>query len=400
MKIIDNIKSQIVKYLSPNKRENLGIWTNFYSSPIRVDYGNFVGWTFACINERAKGFAKKNIYFEKQIDFETSEPFPKDYWLNSLMMNPNEYVSWYQLKNLASKWLDINGNAYFWTPVNKTVPHSIWVLPSDKVSIMYDTNGGISHYILQTPYTVIPRSEICHVKTLSPTMRIENNFYLGTPELINAAMDTILSESEKQRFIKDYLKRDMTDPYVVTTPEHVDIDEWNKWRANYNEQMPPAYRVMSLLDENKRVEVLSKSTASAITFDLSEQAKQLTAIFGVPMGLLTGELTNRATAEVLEGRLESNTIEPISILFTEELTRHFKQFDEQIIWTYEEYTTKDLYYELELNRFRLDYGISSTEQIAREQGFTIENIVKEPIENDGAIEGAVEGLKTKKKVSN
>lgn len=113
-----------------------------YSQPTRVNYDAFVGWTFACINERAKSFARKRIYFQRQIDFETSEEFPKEYWLNTLMMNPNDYISWYQLKNLASKWLDLNGNAYFWTPVAKTVPNSIWVLPSDRMTLVYSKSGG------------------------------------------------------------------------------------------------------------------------------------------------------------------------------------------------------------------------------------------------------------------
>lgn len=368
MQILKKIQRAIKAF---NKTEiNL---VHMYSQPTRVNYDAFVGWTFACINERAKSFARKRIYFQRQIDFETSEEFPKEYWLNTLMMNPNDYISWYQLKNLASKWLDLNGNAYFWTPVAKTVPNSIWVLPSDRMTLVYSKSGGVEQYAFNTPSGIkyIPKNEVCHVKTLSPTNRMENNFYLGAPELITAAMNAILSEAEKQRFMQDYLKRDMTDPYVITTPEKLEADEWKRWLVAYNEVMPDTYKAKAVLDEGKRAEMLTKNTTS-FNIDLSELIKQITAIFGVPMGLLTGELANRATAEVLENRMEKNTTEPSVILFTEELTRHFKQFDPEIIWTYDEFTSTDPYLELEMKKFRIDYGISTPEQIARESGYVIE----------------------------
>lgn len=345
-------------YLSSNSVLNL-------AAPGYSNFDLSGGIVYACIDKRAKAFAK----YEQKMTI-NDKPF-EDHWILNLLKS-NRLTSWYSIKNLLSQWLDLNGNAYIWTPLEgKRLPEKIFVLPSDRVMPQIDyANNIIKGYLISVgaKSQIVPIKEICHIKILSPTSAYETSLYLGTPNLLNAARELITAEVERLGYFKRNLKRDNTAPFVIVTPEDMGVDEWVKFKEAYNTAVPPEFRARAILDNGKKIELLAggQSNTQSLMLDSQTITKEITSIFGVPIGLLTSDFSNRATAEVIKAEFYENTIEPLVTMFNEELTNHFRQFEPQIEFYSEFAKYSDPEYNLKANDFYLKNGIINRNDIRAE----------------------------------
>jgi hypothetical protein len=96
--------------------------------------------------------------------------------------------------------------------------------------------------------------------------------------------------------------------------------------------------------------------------------EQITSIMGVPLGLITGNLANRSTAEVLERHFYTNTIDPILDYIDEEFTRHFAQFEAGLLVEHEPYRVIDPEMELKREQHEIMYGIKTVNDARKERG--------------------------------
>lgn len=332
-----------------------------------TSYSNFDlinGIIYACIDKRANAVAK----YEQKILKNNTEI--ENHWILDLLEN-NPYASWTSIKSLIEKWLCINGNAYLWTKTERN-NLEIWLLPSDKVRIKVEGNRLIGFDVtIQGLPAFIPYNEICHIKTLAPSGKYQTSIYEGIPDLLNAAQNLIISEIERQKYFQRQLKKDNTAPYVIEMPDEPNPEYWTRWREQFNSVVPKEFKAIAVLDGGKTLKPLASAGLSANTVMLDSESvlKQLTGIFGVPIGLITNDFSNRATAEVVKAEFYSNTIEPRIQLINDELTKHFKQFENDIV-IYSDYLQySDPEFNLKENQFLLDYGIVNRNDIREMYGY-------------------------------
>lgn len=127
---------------------------------------------------------------------------------------------------------------------------------------------------------------------------------------------------------------------IATFPERFDVDEWQKLKTAWNEELPD-YKLRALLvvcNCNYR-----RKSELGINYDSvsKDTRSQIAQVFGVPPGMLTGEFQNRATADVQFAIFRQNTIDPEAIYIAEEFTRHFRRFEEDILIEPEPYAYAD-----------------------------------------------------------
>jgi len=358
MKILDKI-------FKPKKQEKnyISVLSSFVSQD--TTYSNFDlinGIIYACIDKRASAVAK----YEQKIKINDNEI--EEHPIYELL-NSNPYASWSSVKTILHKWLDVNGNAYLWTDFTN---NQIWVLPSDKVTVKTENNRLVGYSItVQNMPSFLPFNEVCHIKTLSPSYQYQTSIYLGIPDLLNAAKNLIVSEIERQKYFQRQLKKVNTAPYVIEMPDEPNPDYWNRWREQFNSVVPPEFKAIAVLDGGKTLKPLASAglSANTVMLDSDSVLKQMTGIFGVPIGLITNDFANRATAEVVKSEFYSNTIEPRIQMINDELTRHFKQYynDIEIYSEYLQYSDPE--FNLKENQFLLDNGIINRNDIREMYGY-------------------------------
>jgi len=323
-----------------------------------------LGYVYRCIKLRADSFAK---YQQKVF---INDEYQDQHPIYDILEN-NTFANWNELKKIYLKWLDINGNSYIWFNQISNAEYNVWCLPAKFVTI----NIGGSNSKLIENYEVIsylsrPLSpdEILHGRTIVPnSMDFYKNLVVGTPELLNAALDYLELSKESLDYFERKMLRDNTVPYVLKTNEVG--DGRTKLKDAYNSAVPNAYKAVAVLGEDDNIMPLIEDKKDSINFGMNDINKSIVTIMGVPGPLLTGEFANRNTADLLEYKFEIAEIYPLVEQFNNDLTRLFKRIfnDDRIKIVSDEPIYNDYEYYLKEMEFDIKYGIKSRNEIRIER---------------------------------
>ncbi len=325
----------------------------------------FKSWSFACVNKRAHFLASVNNYPAIRKKDGTFEYLNSEHWLSKLINMPNTLYgnSWYDLKQLAVKWLDFSGNAFFYFPMNDyKYPTQIYVLPSNKVEPVLDMYNNIVkyRYYSNNGLNIIDKSEICHIKTLSPSSDVNTSFGWGRPELLLAAANSISIDNELRTFIKDYFIREALPPFVLKTEKNMSDAEYQRFKLHLKQSLPDK-QIVALLEGG--VELLpfaATNTNSNIINNQSskDNAKLICAIFGVPYTMLdTSENAAYASANKVEMELRVYTISPLIDKFEYNLSNYFQNFEKDICLIHDDIKWNDPEFELKKYDLELKYNL-------------------------------------------
>lgn len=326
-----------------------------------------LGITYACLQRRAQSVASswQKVYRERsQSD---KEELALDHWLVRLLWKPNAYYTRSQIRKLVAYWLDINGNAFIHTPIVGGKPVSMWVLRPSRVKIILDATSLVAGYEIQNSGSTlrIPANEMIHLRDLYASDADEYQFY--GRGIIQALRDQLSLDSNLAQYLSRYFDNDARPPFVAKIASQFDGD-WAAFRNEWNEKNPNM-KLRGLLEDGMQFEEI-KGDSVKVDFgkvSLSTQ-EQITSVLGVPLGLITGNLANRATAEVLERHFYTNTIDPILDYIDEEFTRHFAQFELNLLVEHEPYRVVDEELELKREQHELQYGIKTVNDARKERG--------------------------------
>lgn len=295
------------------------------------------GWSYACMNRRAETVARTEILLQDRW----GNPLGESHWLSWIMQKPNPFMTWFDVAYLAVMWRDLKGNAFIYTPLRKAtdgrmVPYQMWVLPANQIQAVTDPSGtNRLGWIWQTETGNIPiaPNEMIHLKMMRPGFGLRENIFFGQ-SLVDACIDEIQTSYEMKSYLRKYFENDAIPPLVFTTDGKMTDDEWQTFRARWNERMPK-HRIAGLLENGTGVQpitrdglgVVDKKDTAAIG---QENIDIICSVFGMNRGLLTGDFAERATAEVQKDLFMSNTIDTILAYVDEVFTAHFRQFDPRV----------------------------------------------------------------------
>lgn len=380
MSLLDDLRNKIADAILPSRNRGLlpyergGSQRNIGS----VATGNELeasirGTVFACLQHRANALSATKFNVYKEQNFERSE-LGSDHWAARLLSNPNPYFVRSQVYSYIENWLSINGNVFIWTPTNGYhVPLQMWVLNPTRVRIIKGSNKFIDGYVYQSAQDgniPIPEKEMIHLARIHPAARPEeivgmNILGIG---LVTAALEYANIDREVSNYLQRLFLNNTVPPLIAEHPDTVDMDTWVKIRDGWNEALPD-FKLRALLHGGMKLNVPPKGELTIGYDSVSKDTRsQIAQVFGVPPGMLTGEFQNKATAEVQFSIFRQNTIDPEALYIAEELTRHFRRFEDDVLIEADPYLIRDVDQELKQEEFELKWGIKTVNDARAERG--------------------------------
>lgn len=332
----------------------------------------FAGWLFATIKLITNTFPTIPIYPAKETP-EGNIPIEKTHWLGYLLSNPNTELDYGfdTIMSLALEYYYRKGNAYIWTRLdnNGKLPYALYVIPPNLVTTDI-VNNRINGYTFNNGGDVIsiPKTEMIHIRNLSADT-LQSATIKGLPNELNAAYEAYLTEREGLHFNRQTMQRDGATPYVVTTDQELELEQQKTFLEMLKENVPDIFKPKMLLDAGKKLQLLT--TGNTITSATNQELiKQIATCFGVNYSFLLGELMNKDTGRQLRLHFYDTVIKPKVRLFADAFTRHFAQFEDNIIFSYDSYIENDEEFMLRQNESDLNYGIKTVNEIRLERGLS------------------------------
>lgn len=333
------------------------------------------GTVFACLQMRANGLMSVDMQSYRELNWEKEE-LANSHWINRLLSNPNPYFTTSQIMKGISNWYDVNGNVFLWTPtLGHDVPLQMWVLNPTRMRVVRGGDNFIKKYVYQSANDgafEIPENEICHIANIFPSSAKPDEL-IGMNIFGRGLVSAVLPYAQIDGEVSDYLQRlfanNAVPPLVVTSTENVDAELWQSLKEQWNEALPN-YKLRALLSGGLNMS-LPPEMQIGISYDsVSKDVRsQIAQVFGVPSGMLTGEFQNRATAEVQYAVFRQQTIDPVAIYIAEELTRHFRRFENDVLIQAQPYEFADVDSQIKQEEFELKYGIKTINDARRERGY-------------------------------
>lgn len=381
MSRLDKIREKIADAILPTAKRSQKPYnsTQGYKSTISLPSGNELqmslrGTVFACLQLRAHALSSVRFNAFKEKAYSKDE-LSNDHWTNKLIKNPNPFFTHSQLWTFIENWLSINGNCFIWTPtLGYEVPLQMWVLNPTRTRVLLGGDNFVQGYIYQSVNDgniIIPENEVIHLAKVHPSYKPDeiigmNVFGTG---LVTAALDYANIDVEVSEFLHRFFSNNAVPPLIATHQDQVDSEVWERLKSQWNEEMPD-YKLRALLGSGLGLQ-LPPSSDLGISYDAvsKESRSQISQIFGVPSGMLTGEYQNRATAEIQFAIFRQNTIDPEALYIAEEFTRHFRRFEDDIVIESEPYIYVNEETEMKREEFELKWGIKTINDARKQRGY-------------------------------
>lgn len=303
------------------------------------------GLVFTCIDKYAKAELAVPIFVKLRTNQKDAVLAPVSHRAVTLLENPNPIYSILEIRTMIDKWTLINGNIFLFTPdFDMPFPLQMWVLDPTKMRIVmgkddnliagyeYQGFGGIMYF---------PEKLICHIRTLEPSSNYDKQL-TGTG-LVEAALDSAIVDFEAADFIKRYYANDARPPQILrdendllsdTVQKELFMNNWNSKLKNN----PLAARLMGGMS----IESLKGSATDMDIVEISKLTRQgITEPFGVPLVMIEGTYGSRATAQVVENYFHTGSVNPFLRVIDSALTKHFRQWDKDILIEHEYYVDSD-----------------------------------------------------------
>lgn len=334
-----------------------------------------IGTVYSCLQLRGNGLTSVELKPFREMNFEKEE-LANSHWTNRLLSNPNPFFTYSQIIKAVANWYDVNGNAFIWMPtMGYDYPLQMWVLNPTRMRVITGGDNFIQGYQYQSVNNgaiQLPENEVIHLANIFPSstkpdeMIGMNIFGKG---LVSAALPYAMIDLEVSDYLQRLFANNAVPPIIATSTENVDGELWQSLRDQWNEALPN-YKLKALLSGGMQLALPPESQISVGYDSVSKDVRsQIAQVFGVPSGMLTGEFQNRATAEVQYAVFRQQTIDPVAMYFAEELTRHFRRYENDVLIEAMPYEFVDVESQIKQEEFELKYGIKTINDARRERGY-------------------------------
>lgn len=337
-------------------------WLNFLTGrDFQLDIATvFKSWTYVCIDKRANALTGLKWKVRRRTAQDQAQDLPLNHWGVEMLNDPSEHFVRSEIFSLIEQWYCYHGNTFIWTPLfpGERVPRRMWVLPSNLVDIVPGRTAGefIHGYTFRASGQTIPidKKEIIHIRKLQPSYSTRGQYYgVG---LADAAADAIASDRELNGYLKRYLQNDGTSPLTAMTDDAMKPDDWERLKAKFREEMPHL-RLVALLEGGLKLAPLNQNGTggvsgtgggSSVAMALNPLLKEdICAVFGMSSQIITMNNTSYLNADAVDYQFFTKTMQPHAKYIGEVITKHYQQFEDNIVVEPEEYVRQDPNFELE-----------------------------------------------------
>lgn len=329
-------------------------------------------YTFVCINKRANAIAGLKWKFEY---VSSKEPVEENHPLRILFEEPNAIQSKMEIFKLAQYWYDTTGNSLLQVVENQNKPIALWNIPIVNLQMNFQS-GMLKSYSgsVGSSQVNIPAEEVIHFRHLIPGREPQDLF--NGKSLVNRVIDLISTNEEMNKYLHKYFQNEGLPPVIAQIDPNLrnlysdpaKIEELrDRWNAR-NPNNPLAGALMGVEIKPLNTSGVSSSESSAIP-SLDKSIKEtIAAVFGLPMGLITGDQQNRATAEVNERHFYQSNIEPLAKEYESKFNRYFKKYYPDVKITYESFDFSDKNLEIQKYNTYVQSGIMTKNEVRAELG--------------------------------
>lgn len=320
--------------------------------------------TYDCYlrNKRLGNYIIKETEIEEVLD----HPFLE------LMKNVNPWRNSFDLKYETELFLELTGNSYWLLRGNKLgVPAEIWVLPSNRVTIVPDTVEFIKRFEFRTsglgePEKFDPK-EIIHFRFPNP-----KDILYGMGPLMGAA-----NAIDVNQFMRDYemalFKNQARPDFIIKSEGQMDNEgQRQRFRKMWRETFGGRKKAgdFAILEKGMDIEQIGFSPKE-LNFLVGRKItmQEIVGIFGVPMSKVTSEDVNLANAKIGEYQYMKDTILPRLKLQEEKMNEKLLSlYDEKLFCLFDNPVPEDEEFRLKEKESNLKTGYSSINQERQEDG--------------------------------
>lgn len=259
------------------------------------------------------------------------------HWLVKLLKKPNPWMVRSSMFRLISKWLDVNGNAYLYTPIydGELVPKEMWLLPSNRIQVVPGRERLIDGYVYYAngQRYGIDADDVLHLKTLQPSEDTRHSVYLGQ-SLVLFATGAAMMEVEMQDFANRHLKNDALPAFALLSPKTYNTAQFATFKENWNQTFRGAGGAgkWALLDNGMQIQTFSTPSRLKDLADLSPSVREsICMVLGYPAAALTWQGLNRATAQEMRDDVLDVITKPHATYIAEEMSQHFSKYEMDLV---------------------------------------------------------------------
>ena len=391
MNITNTIKSLFKINQSSQKLTFFNQFTEQSKRDFDLDKQFLTGYTKLCIDKRASLISSQKYYVASYDN--TTDTYPEitqNNWLLELIENPSITfdLSFREILNLTSYWLDYDGNAYLWFrrsdlnsgKVNK-YPTEIILLPSKEITMNIGKSGIESYSItLNGLYLTIPANEICHIKTMGIPNESQDPLYYYKG--ISKFKEPLKLDVENDYYLREYANNELAkqgQPSLLLTHNEFEVEKQhseavkNSLISRYGAKYAP---MVFGVGSGFRLEPLV-TTASFLSSNSSlfkdglntEIAQRIATMFGFSFDYLLNRIPYANLTEA-KAILYEQTIEPQTLLIEDQLNRYInKNIDADVFIKHQSFEYNDKSFELLVMQTLLSYNLVSIEEAREWAGY-------------------------------
>jgi len=330
---------------------------------------SYHSWVYACVHLRSQNVARATFRLYAQRGNQEPREIEEHPFLDMLWkVNPFETQYNFLFRTQAN--LDLTGNAYWYVAKNQLgVPAELWLLPTDKVTIVPSRSDVISHYELSNYKDTVnfDPEEIIHLKYPNPA-----DFFYGASPLMAAMYAADINEFQHQ-YQRNMYKNNAVPPFALKTDQKLDERSFQRLRDGWHRRYGGADGdKLAVLEAGLSIEKIGVSPSELDWMQTNRVTRdEIFAIYGIPaskLGLV--EDVNRANAEANDYTFSANVLEPILTMYDETMTENIVGlYDESLYVVHDSTIRTDERDKAEISRIRVEAGLTTPNEERELLGF-------------------------------
>lgn len=344
------------------------------------------GYYASALSKRADTFKSVDNYFAKLNAEGKLERVKTDYDFIFTDPNSSTMQTWQDIKELACLSLDHYGKAFIWLQRLNNKIINVWILPTSSTSIKVSKEGIIESYEYNNGNSIlrIPKEEVVYLKH---NYIIGNHWqYEGYPKYKEAVKEVIYADRFANEFINQKLASGGMPPMVGSSETRVSEQTWETFKHRFNELFGKFKPKFLMAEDSMQInplevkDIFTNLTTGSVSNDTM---MKICIAFGIPPSIMTGDFSNRDTAKTNWSNFLTYTIEPIVDKFELALTKHFKQFDKDLVVTHDPYVFQDEALDLQTTDMLLRAGALTINEVRAKYGYN--EIIQDPTPQDQQV---------------
>lgn len=311
-RIFDNIKkvlTQDVKKFSP-----FVSMSNLYPMSHFTNYNSFlraatqISWVYKAVSIVGESIAMVPgfIYDDEENEILTNKI------LNQMFKRPNEFMTWFEMKEGIVWHLDLTGNVYLLKDEYNALgqPTKIYLLRPDKMEVVPSSTKFIAGYQYDVDGNKIPfkREDIIHIKLPNP---ISDLVGMGK---IEASQITYNTEIAASTYNWKFFENGASPSAILTNEASMNEDSYNRLVKLFQKRQTGFMRMQRpmLLEQGTQYKQMGLSQQDMAFMEQRKFSQQeILSIFGVPpakAGIM--EYASYANVKEQENTYRKDTLKP------------------------------------------------------------------------------------------